>query len=121
VPSGRRLAIPGKLQANPALVFTWNCDVLGWPGSPLEGWISTVTCIWSGNRSLASGKRQHGLKRRAFDVPAMYLVGLCPGDHPAATAEPALPAHPAAEMTGMRALRRDRFGGLIREYAQAVR
>ena len=29
-------------------------------------------------------------------------------------------AHPAAEVTGMRVLRRDRLGGLIHEYAQVA-
>jgi len=29
-------------------------------------------------------------------------------------------AHPAAEMTGMRVLRRDRLGGLIHEYPQVA-
>jgi putative transposase len=33
---------------------------------------------------------------------------------------PAGRAHPAAEVTGMRVLRRDRLGGLIREYAQVA-
>ena len=31
---------------------------------------------------------------------------------------PAERPHPAAEVTAMRVLRRDRFGGLIREYSQ---
>jgi putative transposase len=33
---------------------------------------------------------------------------------------PAGRAHPPAEVTGMRVLRRDRLGGLIREYAQVA-
>lgn len=33
---------------------------------------------------------------------------------------PAGRAHPAAEVTGMRVLRRDRIGGLIREYSQVA-
>ena len=52
----------------------------------------------------------HGIRR-------VHLAGITatPREKP-----PAGRPHPAAEVTAMHVLRRDRFGGLIREYSQVA-